>query len=131
MKIKKHSFFWKSIDYSFGYFTEIQLNFSPFKATMKVASFRQRPECFFVHNSSSPLTFHVTFMKLQTLPHVFVSLYLREQREVAAVGNYMVKVNNRNTRIRFEICSKLCSKYLPGVVLVSLLLTLNIFHTLF
>ena len=131
MKIKKHSLFWKSIDYSFGYFTEIQLNFSPFKATMKVASFRQRPECFFVHNSSSPLKFHVTFMKLQTLPHVFVSLYLREQRELAPVGNYMVKVNNRNTRIRFEIFSKLCSKYLPGVVLVSLLLTLNIFHTLF
>ena len=34
-------------------------------------------------------------------------------------GNYMFKVNNRNTRPR------------PGVVLVFLLLTLNIFHTLF
>ena len=37
-------------------------------------------------------------------------------------GNCMFKVNNRNTRTRCEICSK---------CLVSLLLTLNIFHTLF
>ena len=41
-----------------------------------------------------------------------------------AAGNYMFKVNNRNTRIRYEICSN-------GVVLMSLLLTLSIFHTLF
>ena len=45
-------------------------------------------------------------------------------------GNYMFKVNNRKTRTRWEICSKLTIKT-PGVVLVSLLLTLNIFHTLF
>ena len=38
----------------------------------------------------------------------------------------MFKVNNRNTRTRCEICSKL----IIGVVLVSLLLTLNIFLTL-
>ena len=38
----------------------------------------------------------------------------------------MFKVNNRNTRIRWEICSKLTRDSL-----VSLLLTLNIFHTLF
>ena len=41
-------------------------------------------------------------------------------------GNYMFKVNNRNTRRRCKICSKLTIK-----ALVSLLLTLNIFHTLF
>ena len=46
-------------------------------------------------------------------------------------GNYMFKVNNRNTGTRFEICSKLTIKTPQrGVVLVSLLLTLNIFHTL-
>ena len=43
-------------------------------------------------------------------------------------GIYLFKVNNRNTRTRCEICSKLTIK--PGVFMVSLLLTLNIFHTL-
>ena len=42
-------------------------------------------------------------------------------------GNYMFKVNSRNTRTRCEICSKLTIK----TIIVSLLLTLNIFHTLF
>ena len=41
-------------------------------------------------------------------------------------GIYLLRVNNRNTRKRFEICSKLTIK-----ILVSLLLTLNIFRTLF
>ena len=51
--------------------------------------------------------------------------------------NYMFKINNGNTITRFEICSKLTKKTperqndANGVVLVSLLLTLNIFHTLF
>ena len=51
-----------------------------------------------------------------------------------ATSNYMFKVNNRNTRTRCEICTKLTNMFkmnAPGVVLVSLLLTLNIFHTLF
>ena len=50
------------------------------------------------------------------------------------VGIYLFKAKNRNTRTRCEICSKLTIKTLErrhGVVLVSLLLTLNIFHTLF
>ena len=56
------------------------------------------------------------------------------------VSNYMFKVNNRNTRLMYEICSKLtCSKYVQShfgvfivnfehishLVLVSLLLTLS------
>ena len=47
--------------------------------------------------------------------------------------NYMFKVSNRKTRTKCEICSKLTIK-IPdanAVVLVSLLLTMNIFHTLF
>ena len=40
-------------------------------------------------------------------------------------GIYIFKVSNRNTRIRCEISSKLAKK-----TLMSLLLTLNIFHTL-
>ena len=49
------------------------------------------------------------------------------------VGNYMFKVNNRNTRTRCGICSKLTIKTPERRqnVLVSLALTLNIFHTLF
>ena len=51
-------------------------------------------------------------------------------------GNYMFKVNNINSRISCKICSKLTKKtpeqrHWSGVVLVSLLLTLNTFHTLF
>ena len=37
-------------------------------------------------------------------------------------GIYLVKVNNRNTKARYDV---------SGAVLVSLLLTLNIFHNLF
>ena len=42
-----------------------------------------------------------------------------------STGNCMFKVKNKNTRTRCEICS-----YAIGVVLVSSLLSLNIFHTL-
>ena len=48
---------------------------------------------------------------------------------------FLLKVNNRNTKRKCEICSKLTIKTpegrVLGVVLVSLLLTLNIFHNLF
>ena len=53
-------------------------------------------------------------------------------------GNYIFKVSNRNTRTRCDICSKLTIKTPErhqndtiGVALVSLVLTLNIFHILF
>ena len=60
-------------------------------------------------------------------------------------GIYLFKVNNRNTRAVCEICSKLTIKMLKvnnkgirttsqndvvDVALLSLLVTLNIFHTL-
>ena len=47
---------------------------------------------------------------------------------------YLFKLKNRNTRTRYEICSKLTMKtpeQCYGILLASLLLTLNIFHTLF
>ena len=47
---------------------------------------------------------------------------------------YLLKVNNRNTRTSCEICSKVTIKTpndASSIVLVSFLLTLNIFHTLF
>ena len=46
-------------------------------------------------------------------------------------GIYLLKVNNRNTRTRYEICSKLTIKTPERRHLVSLLITLNIFHTMF
>ena len=49
-------------------------------------------------------------------------------------GIYLFKVNNRNTRTRCKICPKLTIKTPERhhwCRLVSLLLTLNIFHTLF
>ena len=48
-------------------------------------------------------------------------------------GIYLLKVTNRNTIARCEICSKLTTET-PGansLVLAFLLITLNIFHTLF
>ena len=52
---------------------------------------------------------------------------------LTTTGSYMLKFNKSNTRTRSEICSKLTiktPKRRHGVVLVSLLLALNIFHTL-
>ena len=56
------------------------------------------------------------------------------ERTVYPAGNYMFKVNNRNTKTRCEICSKFTIKTperrqwrRSGVSVV----TLNIFHTLF
>ena len=50
-------------------------------------------------------------------------------------SNYMLKVTNRNARTKCEICSKLPkTKHqsdTTGIVLGSLLITWNIFHTLF
>ena len=46
-------------------------------------------------------------------------------------GIYLLKVNDKNTRTRCEICSKLHQNDANSDALVSLLLTLNIFHTLF
>ena len=47
---------------------------------------------------------------------------------------YLFKVNNRNTRKRCEMCSKLTRKtleYVSDIVVMFLLLTLYIFHTFF
>ena len=67
-----------------------------------------------------------------TCTHIYEYFY----REIWTypVGIYMFKVNNRNTNTRCEMCSQLTIKHqndVIGVALVSLLLTLNIFYTLF
>ena len=58
--------------------------------------------------------------------HVLISLWLD------SASNYVFKVNKRNTRTQCEICLKLTIQTPEWrVVLMSLLLTLNMFHTLF
>ena len=65
-----------------------------------------------------------------------VVLLLRHSDNLSPAGIYLLKVNNRNTRARCEICSKLTIKTPSGVfsvnfenishlVLAFLLLTLN------
>ena len=63
---------------------------------------------------------------------MFMLHFLNLQFDVKAypAGNYLFKVNHRNTRTRCEICSKLTIKTPErrhSFVLVSLLLTLNKF----
>ena len=58
---------------------------------------------------------------------------VRPKHGPCQADNYMLKVNNRNTRTRCQICSKSIIKKQNNVidaVLVSLLLTLNIFNTM-
>ena len=66
----------------------------------------------------------------------FICLYnvIRTSHKTIQMENYMFKANNRNTRIRYKVSLK--SKWRHqndpiGIVLVSSLLTLNIFHTFF
>ena len=64
-----------------------------------------------------------------------VELYLSKVIGYNPASNYMFKVNNRDTKTRCKICSKLTIKtperhQWRGVVLVSLLFTLKTFHAL-
>ena len=64
----------------------------------------------------------ILYMKLSCIASTITSIFPADY--------YLFKVNNRNTTTRCEICSKLTTKMPIDVVPVSLLLTLNIFHTL-
>ena len=78
------------------------------------------------------------FFKLYTLPPESLTLMISPWLIWSFIwvsnpaGNYMFKVSNANTRTRCEICSKLTKRQQNGIgiFLVSLLLTLKIFHTL-
>ena len=65
---------------------------------------------------------------------VIVILKCREVNSSNPFGNYMLKVSNRKTRTRCELCSKLPTKtperHATGVVLASLLLNWSIFQIL-
>ena len=57
-----------------------------------------------------------------------------KKSQLFLAGNYMFKVNNRKISKRHEICPKLTIKITKQhqfFILMSLLLTLNIFHILF
>ena len=61
-------------------------------------------------------------------------IWFYSSSNVYPAGIYLLKVNNRNSRTKCEICSKVNNKdtrTTPIVVLVPLLLILNKFHTLF
>ena len=62
------------------------------------------------------------------------AIEVRFDFDTTPVNKHMLKINDRNTKTRCEICSKLTIKtlkYVIEVVLVPLLLTLEIFHTFF
>ena len=73
---------------------------------------------------------HTNSLSTKKLPKVKIQDVCHESFEdMNPAGIYPHKVN-RNTRTRHEICLKLTMKT-PSVILGSLLLTLNIIHTLF
>ena len=91
------------------------------------------------HSNTSVFLWILKFLRIPVLKIIWERLLLVLCQPCQSIftlqnkfpaGIYMLKVNNRNTRTRCEICSELTIKT-PGVVLVSLLLTLNIFHTFF
>ena len=99
--------------------------------TEEISKIHQNPFALKINISSPVFTFFLHFNSLNTRSTSTSSLF-----DIFIVvipdGNYILKVN-RKIRTRCEICSKLTIK-IPerrGVILVSLLLTLNIFHTLF
>ena len=62
------------------------------------------PDAFFSRLGS--ITVEMTFFLVIFLPTVFRAV----SRSFFPAGIYMLKVNNRNTRTRYEICSKLTIK---------------------
>ena len=65
---------------------------------------------------------------------LFTVWKFEHQKWRSPANMYLFKVNNRNTRTRCEICSKLTWHHqndVKDLVVESLLLTLNLFHTFF
>ena len=71
------------------------------------------------------------FMRLYSLLRIDLNHFYPNSSQIFPAGIYLLKVKN-NTKTRCEICSKLSiNEDANGVIQVSLLLTLNIFGTLF
>ena len=90
---------------------------------------------FKVNNKDTRMTSLISFVKyLRTTSLISFVKYLKShilriklQLRIYTAGIYLFKVKNRNIKTIYEIYSKIFIK----VVRVSLLLTLNIFHTFF
>ena len=69
--------------------------------------------------------------ELRRLGQMEKKIWVNHRRCFIPASNYMFEVNNRNSITFYEICSKLTIKTLEWRLLVSLLLTLSIFHNFF
>ena len=69
--------------------------------------------------------------ELRRLGQMEKKIWVNHRRCFIPASNYMFEVNNRNSITFYEICSKLTTKTQEWRLLVSLLLTLSIFHNFF
>ena len=69
--------------------------------------------------------------ELRRLGQMEKKIWVNHRRCFIPASNYMFEVNNRNSITFYEICSKLTIKTQEWRLLVSLLLTLSIFHNFF
>ena len=69
--------------------------------------------------------------ELRRLGQMEKKIWVNHRRCFIPASNYMFEVNNRNSITFYEICSKLTIKTQKWRLLVSLLLTLSIFHNFF
>ena len=69
--------------------------------------------------------------ELRRLGQMEKKIWVKHRRCFIPASNYMFEVNNRNSITFYEICSKLTIKTQEWRLLVSLLLTLSIFHNFF
>ena len=69
--------------------------------------------------------------ELRRLGQMEKKIWVNHRRCFIPSSNYMFEVNNRNSITFYEICSKLTIKTQEWRLLVSLLLTLSIFHNFF
>ena len=69
--------------------------------------------------------------ELRRLGQMEKKIWVNHRRCFIPASNYMFEVNNRNSITFYEICSKLTIKTQEWRLLVSLLLTMSIFHNFF
>ena len=69
--------------------------------------------------------------ELRRLGQMEKKIWVNHRRCFIPASNYMFEVNNRNSITFYELCSKLTIKTQEWRLLVSLLLTLSIFHNFF
>ena len=122
---KQYSGSWYSIDLDTVHSQFLKTQFSLVTFTLLLSAFSYESWNIFFVSSHFLLWLKYLIQSIFcTFTHASTVLVIAK----APAGNYMFKVSIRNICKRFEICWKLTIKTSE---LVSLLLTLNIFHTLF